>query len=60
MERSPFEVQIVADCHGNIVHLLERDCSVQRHFQKVVEVAPSLNLREETRQKLFRYYFSEL
>lgn len=49
------EVQIVADSYGNIVHLLERDCSVQRRFQKVVEVAPSLNLREETRNKLYEY-----
>ena len=49
------EVQIVADCHGNIVHLLERDCSVQRRFQKVVEVAPSLNLNQITREKLYEY-----
>lgn len=49
------EVQIVGDRHGNIVHLFERDCSVQRRFQKVVEVAPSLGVPEETRQKLFEY-----
>lgn len=49
------EVQIVADDHHHIVHLFERDCSVQRRFQKVVEVAPSLNLQEETRQKLYNY-----
>ena len=47
------EVQIVADNHQNVVHLYERDCSVQRRFQKVVEVAPSLNLKDETRQKLY-------
>ena len=35
------EVQIVGDSHGNITHLWERECSVQRRFQKVVELAPS-------------------
>ena len=40
---------------GNPVHLYERDCSVQRRFQKVIEVAPSSTLKEETRQKLFDY-----
>lgn len=49
------EVQILGDNAGNIVHLFERDCSVQRRFQKVVEIAPSLNLQEETRQKLHKY-----
>lgn len=49
------EVQIVADNYGNIVHLYERDCSVQRRYQKVVEVAPSLNLTEEVKQKLYQY-----
>ncbi len=49
------EVQIAADTHGNTVHLYERDCSVQRRFQKVVEVAPSLGLRDETRSKLYGY-----
>ncbi|MEO8795931.1 MAG: pyruvate carboxylase, partial [Daejeonella sp.] len=49
------EVQIVADNHGNVMHLYERDCSVQRRFQKVVEVAPSLNLKDETREKLYAY-----
>lgn len=49
------EVQIMADSYGNIFHLLERDCSVQRRFQKVVEVAPSLGLKKKTREKLYKY-----
>jgi pyruvate carboxylase len=49
------EVQIAADNHGNIVHLYERDCSVQRRFQKVVEIAPSVNLRKDTLDKLYQY-----
>ncbi|MCG7337431.1 pyruvate carboxylase [Sporosarcina sp. ACRSM] len=43
------EVQILGDAHGNIVHLYERDCSVQRRHQKVVEVAPSVSLPEDLR-----------
>ncbi|WP_042223905.1 pyruvate carboxylase [Oceanobacillus manasiensis] len=46
------EVQIIGDQHGNIVHLFERDCSVQRRHQKVVEVAPSTSLTEEIRQEI--------
>ncbi len=49
------EVQIMADNYGNIVHLFERDCSVQRRFQKVVEVAPSVTLHQETKDKLYEY-----
>ena len=49
------EVQLLGDTHGNLVHLYERDCSVQRRFQKVVEVAPSSGLKEKTRQALFGY-----
>ncbi|MCU0449695.1 MAG: pyruvate carboxylase [Bernardetiaceae bacterium] len=49
------EVQIMGDTYGNLVHLFERDCSVQRRFQKVVEVAPSLGLAPETRDKLYAY-----
>jgi len=49
------EVQIVADNEGNTVHLHERDCSVQRRFQKVVEVAPAMGLTHAVRQKLFDY-----
>ncbi|MFT6215039.1 MAG: pyruvate carboxylase [Roseivirga sp.] len=49
------EVQIMGDNYGNLVHLYERDCSVQRRYQKVVEVAPSVNLSQETRDKLYEY-----
>lgn len=46
------EVQILGDTEGNIVHLYERDCSVQRRHQKVVEVAPSLSLSDELRKEI--------
>jgi len=49
------EVQIMADEHGNMVHLYERDCSVQRRFQKVVEVAPCSSIKQETKDKLYAY-----
>ena len=52
------EVQIAGDHHGNLVHLYERDCSVQRRYQKVVEVAPSLGVPEWVRQKLFDHALS--
>lgn len=52
------EVQILGDRHGNIVHLFERDCSVQRRFQKVVEVAPAPSLKQETKNKLYKYALS--
>ncbi|TDN38219.1 pyruvate carboxylase [Hymenobacter sp. UV11] len=49
------EVQLVGDQHGHLTHLYERDCSVQRRFQKVVEVAPATDLTESLRQRLYEY-----
>jgi acetyl/propionyl-CoA carboxylase alpha subunit/acetyl-CoA carboxylase carboxyltransferase component len=47
------EVQILADAHGGIVHLLDRDCSVQLRNQKVIEVAPAPPMDRSTRQQMF-------
>src|SRR3954467_873678 len=49
------EVQILGDTHGNLVHLFERDCTVQRRNQKVVERAPAAFLTTEQRDELCRY-----
>jgi pyruvate carboxylase len=52
------EVQLLGDEHGNLVHLYERDCSIQRRFQKVVEIAPASSLNQKTRDKLCEYAYA--
>jgi len=54
-EPKHIEVQIMGDNYGNLVHLFERDCSVQRRFQKVVEVAPCLILSQKAKDKIYSY-----
>ena len=46
------EFQILADQYGNVVHLGERDCSIQRNHQKMIEESPSVALTEELRGKM--------
>lgn len=54
--RSPkhIEVQVIADKYGNAVHLYDRDCSVQRRHQKVVEYAPAFTVPEAVRQQILK------
>jgi len=47
------EVQILADQYGNVVHMYERDCSLQRRYQKVIEFTPAFAVPEKTRQELY-------
>ncbi|MBP2240020.1 acetyl-CoA carboxylase biotin carboxylase subunit [Cytobacillus eiseniae] len=47
------EVQVFGDHHGNLVHLFERDCSIQRRHQKVIEESPSPNLSEHVKQRMY-------
>ncbi len=49
------EVQLLGDKHGHLLHLFERECSIQRHHQKLIEEAPAPHLGEATRETLYRH-----
>ena len=52
---SHIEVQVLGDEHGNLVHLMARDCSIQRRNQKIVEESPAIKLTVQQRQRLWNY-----
>ncbi|MCL2563082.1 MAG: pyruvate carboxylase [Oscillospiraceae bacterium] len=53
VEPRHIEIQILADAYGNVYHLFERDCSLQRRYQKVVEIAPAVSLPQHVKEALY-------